>query len=92
MTKEEIQGFIDRTNWVFAKTYAKTWPHEYILKERLSDQEQNEFDKFVTVINRDGVKEKFHTEIYTYFYFGEWKYWAMGEPDGPPDIINRAKI
>jgi len=28
---ENIKEFIERTPWTFAKTYAKTWPHEYIV-------------------------------------------------------------
>ena len=27
---DEIMKFIQGSNWIFAKTYAKTWPHEYI--------------------------------------------------------------
>lgn len=27
--------FIQGSEWVFAKTYAKTWPHEYIVEERV---------------------------------------------------------
>ncbi len=25
-----LKNFINSSNWIFAKTYAKTWPHEYI--------------------------------------------------------------
>ena len=29
----ELRQFADTTPWTFAKTYAKTWPHEYIVRE-----------------------------------------------------------
>jgi hypothetical protein len=32
---ENIKQFIERTPWTFAKTYAKTWPHEYIVQEKV---------------------------------------------------------
>ena len=36
---QEIKDFIKNENWVFAKTYAKTWPHEYIIRDKVHDKD-----------------------------------------------------
>ena len=33
----EIKSFIKNTTWIFAKTYAKTWPNEYIVQEKVDN-------------------------------------------------------
>lgn len=35
---EELKKFIKEQNWIFANTYAKTWPHEYIVQERVNNE------------------------------------------------------
>ena len=27
---DEVREFVESTSWSFAKTYAATWPHEYV--------------------------------------------------------------
>ena len=34
---EELERFIKTEKWTFAKTYAQTWPHEYLVKERVDE-------------------------------------------------------
>ena len=34
---EELERFIKTQEWTFAKTYAQTWPHEYLVKERVDE-------------------------------------------------------
>jgi hypothetical protein len=29
---DDTRHFVESTNWVFAKTYAATWPHEYVVR------------------------------------------------------------
>ena len=36
LQKEQIK-FIEDSEWIFAKTYAETWPHEYIVQERVDN-------------------------------------------------------
>ncbi len=33
---ENLKNFIQKQDWIFAKTYAETWPHEYIVQERVN--------------------------------------------------------
>ncbi|MBT6690857.1 hypothetical protein HOB10_00785 [Candidatus Parcubacteria bacterium] len=72
--------------WIFAKTYAKIAPHEYIVKEN----ELELFDEYKIKISKSGKEEEFtlhgKMDIYRYYYEGDYKYWIMG------NILNRAKI
>ena len=54
MTHLEFQQFIARNKWIFAKTYAAFCPHEYVVKDRLSDDEQRVFEQIVTFIRENG--------------------------------------
>lgn len=29
---DDLRAFVDSTPWTFAKTYAATWPHEYVVR------------------------------------------------------------
>ena len=35
---DNLEQFIKKSAWIFAKTYADNWPHEYIVKERVDEQ------------------------------------------------------
>ena len=88
---ENIERFIDSANWVFAKTYAKTAPHEYAVRGKNPFLEE-EFVYFVKFIREHGYKERFWSQKYTYYDVGEYKYWTMGNPIDETTIINRAVI
>ena len=30
--EEGVRKFVETTKWTFAKTYAATWPHEYVVR------------------------------------------------------------
>ena len=34
-TEKEFKEFVNKFEWIFAKTYAKTAPHEYIVLKKL---------------------------------------------------------
>ena len=34
---DKLKIFIANQNWIFAKTYADTWPHEYIVQEKVDN-------------------------------------------------------
>jgi len=35
-----LMDFIENTKWTFAKTYAATWSHHYIVRERVDAQKK----------------------------------------------------
>ena len=84
-----IKKFIDGNTWTFAKTYAKTAPHEYLIYDKLDSENQKEYLWFANCIKKDGVDGKFYNAVLRYFYFGKHKYW-LGNTDSRKDgVLNR---
>ncbi len=91
---EEIERFIKSAEWTFAKTYAQTWPHEYLVKERV---DEGMFLDIVRHIRKYGYTGPFYRQQYTYFQQDGLVYWTMVPPEDDPawypvedeTIINR---
>ena len=84
---EEIAEFVKTENWVFAKTYATTWPHEYLVKRKVNP---DLFTKLVRHIVEHGYAGKFYKKDIGYFDEDGYVYWTMGGvPIEEEDIINR---
>ena len=77
---DEIRSFIETTLWIFAKTYAKTWPHEYIVQEKVDN---DLFLKLAQHIDTYGHKKYFYKKKMIYFNYNGHVYWHM------ENIINR---
>lgn len=75
----QLMRFIKDSKWTFAVTYAKTWPHEYIVQENVDN------DLFLALahhIDTFGYEANFYTTKNIYFdYNGNT--WHMD------NIINR---
>lgn len=80
---ENINNFVASAQWTFAKTYAKTAPHEYIVRDKLSNANQKLFDEFADLINREGYEQKFYNTTYKYYNIDDKRYWVMD------NILNR---
>ncbi|TVR94904.1 MAG: hypothetical protein EA428_00025 [Spirochaetaceae bacterium] len=86
--------FVESAVWVFAVTYAETWPHHYIVKDR---EDETLFIELVRHIRRYGYEGRFYNTPITYFDHDGKVYWTMVPPVGhpawyPPEeetIINR---
>ena len=83
---DDIKNFIDNAHWIFAKTYAKTWPHHYILRDRV---DEDLFIQMVKHIRRYGYEGPFYNKKYIYFEEDGYVYWTMGAPIEETTIINR---
>jgi len=35
---KNLRNFVDESTWIFAKTYAKTWPHEYVVRDKVDEK------------------------------------------------------
>ena len=77
---EELIEFIEKVTWIFAKTYAQTWPHEYIVQEKVDNEL---FLKLAAHIDTCGYEDYFYKTPQIYFKHKGYTYWHMG------DIINR---
>ena len=79
---EELLKRIEKQYWKFAKTYAKTAPHEYMLKEWNPEL----FKAICNLIDAAGYEEHFYSVKFRYYNLGEFKYWRC------EDILNRCKV
>ena len=77
---DNLKLFIRNTSWVFAKTYAETWPHEYIVQEQV---DKMLFDKLADYIDKNGTPDYFYQKKMTYLKYDGHVYWHM------ENIINR---
>jgi len=91
MINDEIRlkKFIDNNRWIFAKTYAKTAPHEYLVYDDLDAEMQKEYDWLVKQIEEKGVDEKFYQSTFRYLYVGDMKYWVHDSGGNDKGILNR---
>lgn len=88
-----VRSFISGNTWIFAKTYAKTAPHEYVVKTKLPTEEmKKEFEWMVMLIRERGYEAEFWGKVHTYLDIDGKKYWTMGEPVEETIILNRADI
>lgn len=89
---EEAKAFAEGHKWKFATTYAKTAPHEYLVKKWLSEEDRLLFERLVQTINKDSVVGYFYGHKNNYLILGDYYYWYMGEcyPENlAVDLINR---
>ena len=85
---EELQRFIDSCRWTFAKSYASTWPHEYIVRAKV---DEGLFVQLVEHIRAYGYEGRFYKKPITYFDEDGLVYWTMGSPLDETIIVNRCK-
>ena len=93
MNHEEFKEFIERNSWTYAKTYAAFCPHEYVVKDRLSEDEKLVFEQIVSFIREKGFVAIYGRKGPNRYYTVDLHYyWTMGEPVEATNILNRAKI
>lgn len=87
---EEATAFVCRQNWKFASTYAKTAPHEYLVKRWLSEEDKILFECFVQTMKRNFVVGYFYGHKNDYLILGDHYYWFMGQHENRAiNLINR---
>lgn len=77
---DNLKSLIQDSAWTFAKTYAATWPHEYIVQERVDNAL---FLELAAHIDHCGYESDFYKTKQIYFDYDGRTYWHMG------NIINR---
>lgn len=83
---DEIKAFINSSKWTYAKTYATTWPHWYIVRKNV---DEGIFVKTVEYIRANGYEAQFYNEKHVHFDDDKYSYWTMGDPIEKTEIINR---
>ena len=93
MDDVQMEEFVNSFDWIFAKTYAKKAPHEYIVKTNISDSDLlRKFDEVVTYIREVGFDAYYFKRRGKYYILGDYYYWTMGAPVNETTILNRAKL
>lgn len=87
----QLVNAIESSKWKFAWTYARTLPHEYT-KKAISQVDDHSL--IISMIEKYGIVIPWKMYKNKYLFFGNRKYWHMGNPyssnpDGHPNIINR---
>jgi hypothetical protein len=80
-----LRRFVDTEKWTYAKTMP-TWPHEYIVRERVDEPL---FVELVSHIRTHGYEGRFYKRPITYYDEAGLTYWTMGSPIDETTIINR---
>ncbi len=81
--KSSLKSFIKNSVWTFAKTYAETWQHWYIVQEEVKN---DSFLALADIINTHGYEEYFYSKKMIFFDYGKYKYCHMD------NIINRCLL
>lgn len=92
LSLEDAKTFAESHSWKFATTYAKTAPHEYLVKKWLSEEDRLLFERLVQTINKDSVVGYFYGHKNNYLILGDHYYWYMVDcyPENlAVDLINR---
>lgn len=88
---EEAKLFAGSHKWKYATTYARTAPHEYLVKKWLSQEDRLLFERLIQTINTQSVVGYFYGHKNNYLILGDHYYWYM--PVYPEnmavDLINR---
>lgn len=77
----DVKKTLESFKWRFAKTYADSHPHEYIVREK--DCSNDIFDSICEYIKKEGHYEYFFKRKGVYCSIGDYTYWVM------ENIINR---
>ena len=83
---EDVQRFVLASRWIFARTYASSWPHEYLLR---TDENAPLFLKLARHVFEHGVEERFYRSRRRYFHIGGQVYWSMDRSAELSTLVNR---
>jgi len=88
MTIQEAKIFISEQEFIFAKSYANTFPHTYLKRAKSTNEVL--FEGFLKLIRQAGSVYRFFSKQYIYLEIDEFVYWEMGRPIKCAQILNRA--
>lgn len=91
-TETDFRNFVNKFTWTFAKTYAKTAPHEYIALYKVGLEHKRDFVRASQFIRENGFEAYYYNLKRFYYILGDNYYWTMDENVEDTDLINRAKL
>ena len=84
--------FAARLEWTFAKTYAKTAPHHYVVEGRTPGVTHEDMVRAARVIHTFGTPGKYYalTKIYLVSPDGRYRWWTEDSDLAGTTLVNRA--
>lgn len=83
---DDVRAFVESTRWVFAKTYAATWPHEYVVR---TPENTPMILALARHIFDHGTDGRFYSQVRKYHHEGGKVYWSMDDFVEETTLINR---
>jgi len=95
VTEEDLHWWLtlaEKVEWTFARTYAESAPHSYVVLDRTAGMTRDDFVRAAHVIHTFGHPAKFYsmTSIYLTSPDGRLKWWTMDEDLNDTNLINQA--
>jgi hypothetical protein len=83
---DDVREFVESASWRFAKTYAATWPHEYVV---MNDENAGMILAMARHIFEHGVEGRFYSQVRKYHHEAGKVYWSMDDSPETTTLINR---
>lgn len=83
---DDVRQFVETAPWTFAKTYAATWPHEYVVR---SDENAAMILALARHIFEHGVDGRFYSQVRKYHHEAGKVYWSMDSTPETTELVNR---
>lgn len=83
---DDVRSFVESTRWTFARTYADTWPHEYVVR---NDRNAAMILALARHIFEHGIDGRFYSQVRKYHHEGGKVYWSMAAAPEEATLINR---
>jgi hypothetical protein len=83
---DDVRRFVESTVWRFAKTYAATWPHEYVVR---TPENAAMILALARHIFEYGTEGRFYGDIRKYHHEGGKVYWSMDQAPEATGLVNR---
>jgi hypothetical protein len=95
MTEDDLNWWLTlagQLEWTFARTYAETAPHSYVVHPRAAGMAEGDYVRAAHVIHTFGLPAKFYsmTNIYLTSPDGRLKWWTMNQDLDETNLINQA--
>jgi hypothetical protein len=84
--RDDVRKFVGSTKWTFAKTYAATWPHEYVVRTQENAPMILALARHIFDHGTDG---RFYSQVRKYHHEGGKVYWSMDDTPEETGLINR---
>lgn len=83
---DDLRAFVETAPWRFAKTYAATWPHEYVVR---TAENATMLLALARHIFDHGVEGRFYSHVRKYHHEAGKVYWSMADRPEGATLINR---